>query len=216
MLQSEDRIIAFIDILGFKELVENAEKNNDYNKLSSLINESTKLFDDLKSSSEFQFTQISDSFVLSCKSFDINDSMVFMIHLQELIDIFLKEGILLRGGVTVGKIVHTKKLLMGTGFNKAYQLENKEAIYPRVIIDRELLDYWETCLYDHNIENILEVSKDYDGFYYMDYIERRNLPPKLNVILDKAYELIDSNVRSLNEKGLWLMKKLKPYLKSNI
>ena len=122
MIQSEDRIIAFIDILGFKELVIGAEKANDYTKLSNVITKSSKIFSGLNATQDFQFTQFSDSFVLSCKSLKMDDSMFFMIHLQELINLFLSENILLRGGVTIGKVIHTKKLLLGPAMNRAYEL----------------------------------------------------------------------------------------------
>jgi hypothetical protein len=216
MIQSEDRIIAFIDILGFKELIKCAEKANDYTKLSNLIEKSIELFNDLNPNSDFQFTQFSDSFVLSCRSFNINDSMLFMIYLQDLINLFLSENILLRGGLTVGKLIHTKNVLMGPAMNRAYELESEVAKNPRVIIERDLFDYWETCLYDYNVENIFEVSKDCDEEYFIDYINKSNLPPNLSIILKKAYELINSDVKSLNEKGLWLMKQLENHLKSKI
>lgn len=215
-MKSEDRIIAFIDILGFKELIENADKANDYTKISNLITKSSKIFSELNATQDFQFTQFSDSFVLSCKSFKMDDSMVFMIHLQELINMFLSENILLRGGVTIGKVKHTKKLLMGTGMNRAYELESKFAKYPRVIIERDLFDYWETCLYEYNVEIMFEVSKDDDGFYFMDYINKNNVPPKLDILLNKSYELLNSNNPSLIEKGVWLIKKLEKHLKNSV
>ncbi len=216
MLQSEERIIAFIDILGFKELVECSEKASDYSKLSKLIKRATNLFKDLTYINDFQFTQFSDSFILSFKSFKSEDSMLFMMQLQQLIDLFLTENILLRGGVTIGKLIHTKTILMGTGMNQAYYLESQLAKYPRVIIDKELLGHWENCLYDYNVENMFGVTKDCDGEYFIDYINKSNLPPNLNIILKKAYELINSDVKSLNEKGLWLMKQLENHLKNKI
>lgn len=215
-MKSEDRIIAFIDILGFKELIECAEKTNDYTKLSNLIKESTESFKTLNTSNDFQFTQFSDSFVLSCRSFNMNDSMLFMIYLQDLINLFLSENILLRGGLTVGKLVHTENVLMGPAMNRAYELESKFATYPRVIIEKDLFDYWETRLYEYNVENMFEVSEDDDGFYFIDYINKSNLPSKLDILLNKSYELLNSNNPNLIEKGVWLIKKLENHLKNSV
>lgn len=167
-MKSEVRIIAFLDILGFKELIEYSERENDYTKLSNLITKSTKVFNMLNAMKDFQLTQFSDSFVLSCKSLEMGDSIVFIMHLRDLIDLFLSENILLRGGVTIGKVIHTKKILMGPAMNRAYELESRFANCPRVIIDKDLFDYWETCLYEYNVENMFEVSEDDDGFYYID------------------------------------------------
>lgn len=215
MIHSENRIIAFIDILGFKEFIKCAEKANDYTKLSNLIEESIELFNSFNPTNDFQFTQFSDSFVLSCRSFNLNDSMVFMIHLQDLIHLFLSENILLRSGITIGKVVHTENVLMGTGMNRAYELESQLAKYPRIIIDNDLINYWNDSFYSEglNFENVLEVSKDSDDFYFMDYINKSNLPPMINILLNKSYELLNSNIPSLVDKGVWLMKKLENHLK---
>ena len=211
MIHSEDRIIAFIDILGFKELIQCAEKTNDYTKLANLIEESIELFNDLNPINDFQFTQFSDSFVLSCRSFGFDDSMLFMTHLQDLINLFLPKKILLRGGITIGKVVHTEKVLMGIGMIRAYELENQLATYPRIIIDNDLIDYWNGYFYSAglNFEKVLEVSKDSDGFYFMDYINKSNLPPNRDMLHNKSYELLNSNNSSLMKKGVWLSEKLK-------
>ena len=179
-------------------------------KLSNLIEESIELFNDLNPANDFQFTQFSDSFVLSCRSFNLNDSMVFMIYLQDLIHLFLTESILLRGGITIGKVVHTENVLMGTGMIRAYELESQFAKYPRIIIDNDLIDYWNGSFdsQDLNFEKVLEVSKDSDDFYFMDYVSKSNLPPMLNILLNKSYELLKSNVASLVEKGVWLSEKI--------
>ena len=208
-MKSEVRIIAFLDILGFKELIEYSERENDYTKLSNLITKSTKVFNMLNAMKDFQLTQFSDSFVLSCKSLEMGDSIVFIMHLRDLIDLFLSENILLRGGVTIGKVIHTKKILMGPAMNRAYELESRFANCPRVIIDKDLFDYWETCLYEYNVENMFTVFKDDDGLYFIDYINKGYLLPKFSLILNKSNELLNSNIEGLVEKGTWLSEKLK-------
>ena len=208
-MKSEDRIIAFLDILGFKALIECAEKANDYTKLSNLITKSNKIFSMLNAREDFQFTQFSDSFVLSCEIDRMEHSMLFIMDLRDLIDLFLSENILLRGGVTIGKVIHSKKLLMGPAMNRAYELESKFAKYPRVIIDMDLFDYWETCLYEYNVENMFTVFKDDDGLYFIDYINKGYLLPKFSLILNKSNELLNSNIEGLVEKGTWLSEKLK-------
>ena len=79
-----------------------------------------------------------------------------------------------------------------------------------------MFDYWETCLYEHNVENMFEVSEDEDGFYFMDYINKSNLSPKFDILLNKSYELLNSNNPSLIEKGVWLIKKLEKHLKKPV
>lgn len=51
----------------------------------------------------------------------------------------IQYGILFRGGITYGKVVHTDKMLFGPAMNKAYSLESKTAVYPRIIIDNDVI-----------------------------------------------------------------------------
>jgi hypothetical protein len=44
-------------------------------------------------------------------------------------------GFLVRGGVTVGDIIHTSDFVFGPALNRAYEIENTLAIYPRVLVD---------------------------------------------------------------------------------
>ncbi len=49
------------------------------------------------------------------------------------------QGFLLRGGITVGQIIHDDECVFGPGLNRAYELESKIATYPRFVLDAELL-----------------------------------------------------------------------------
>jgi hypothetical protein len=47
---------------------------------------------------------------------------------------------LVRGGITIGELYLDEILVWGTGLVRAYELENTIAIFPRVVIDRNVLD----------------------------------------------------------------------------
>jgi len=68
MSNSEDRIIAFIDILGFKNIIYEADKANNYRQIYELIKDAINVFKPLNKNTDFQFTHFSDSFVLSLKT----------------------------------------------------------------------------------------------------------------------------------------------------
>jgi hypothetical protein len=48
------------------------------------------------------------------------------------------QGFLMRGGITMGNIVHDKRAVFGPALNRAYELESKIAKYPRVIFDPDI------------------------------------------------------------------------------
>ena len=64
----------------------------------------------------------------------------------------LLSGFLIRGGITIGKLYHnaTQGVVFGEALVEAYNLESKDAIYPRVISRLTLCHVWlypRKCLY---------------------------------------------------------------------
>jgi hypothetical protein len=50
----------------------------------------------------------------------------------------LNLGFLIRGGVTIGELYHDREAVFGPALNRAYELENCVADYPRVVLDPEV------------------------------------------------------------------------------
>jgi len=132
----QNRIVAFIDVLGFSDLV--------YSKDTALI---TKYFDYVLEDSvayikkfKFNYHLISDSIVITTLAHreNLKSLLLFLSSLQSKL---LFEGILVRGAISSGDIYSNKKMniLVGPGLINAYKLESK-SIYPRVILDRNLIN----------------------------------------------------------------------------
>jgi hypothetical protein len=49
------------------------------------------------------------------------------------------KGFLLRGGITVGDVVHDDECVFGPGLNRAHELESEIAHYPRFALDRDVV-----------------------------------------------------------------------------
>ncbi len=84
-------------------------------------------------------TMFSDSIVISKpfdSFFDISEFVEFISKIQYTL---LTEGILIRGGISTGTLYHSAKYLFGSAIISAYQLESEKAIYPRIIIDEKLI-----------------------------------------------------------------------------
>lgn len=141
--------VAFLDLLGFKELC---------NKQLGCA-EIKAIFDDIgllkysydntlsivtiseKTRSELTFTVMSDSIVISAPKND--EGFVFILYLCSLIQNMLLKSqnmILLRGGIAEGEFFKLENLTFGPALIEAYKLENEVAFYPRVIIDRNIID----------------------------------------------------------------------------
>lgn len=167
-MEYEDRLLCFVDILGFKEKVEEAEKDThklgelhdllsqlNPEKLKTIIYGNTPTWgyssaqtgkakddldddtlDELRNDWPIDITQFSDSFVISCPSDNPSALTLFLGSIEYLIQAFFEKEILLRGGISRGKVIHNSKqsILFGTAMNKAYFLESQIANYPRIII----------------------------------------------------------------------------------
>ncbi|EPB8161952.1 TPA: hypothetical protein I9092_001885 [Clostridium perfringens] len=103
---------------------------------------------------------------------------------EQLIQKLLKGNFICRGGVAYGDVYYEdgRSLLFGGAINRAYQLESKDAIYPRIVIDdfvaEKVLEYNDEILI--NEPKILRKSKkqingeivlkDNDDKYYLNYL----------------------------------------------
>ncbi|MEX1014078.1 MAG: hypothetical protein WDZ80_02875, partial [Candidatus Paceibacterota bacterium] len=134
-------IVAFIDILGFKEIIKKSEKNpkllmNIYRALDFLkkrelpeewnlkfveIEEDAqkKGVKDFDISDRTNSTAFSDSIVVSVitNDRDIHASLsTLLTNLSYVGSQFIMDGILIRGGITIGKIIHTESgIVFGQG-----------------------------------------------------------------------------------------------------
>lgn len=151
--------IAFIDILGFKAMVnKNIEKvilalryikmfrdsfyripsrmgNPKQTEVVSEPYEEMEEYDNLPKA-----TMFSDSIVISKEIdeyFSFSDFVQFIAQLQfEL----LREGILLRGGIDIGLVYHDDSFIFGSGMISAYLLESEVSKYPRITISKNAIE----------------------------------------------------------------------------
>ena len=186
-MKYEQRIVAFIDILGFRTLLnETLDKNND--DIETNIDNLISAYDIIRSNWDLdrvssvnnqnnskQVSIFSDSIVVSFKVDEPSQVFYTLLEIQHLIIELLNRKILSRGAVVVGKFIHTQEFLFGPALVEAYTLESKAAMYPRIILDKSVIDAGiENSSVGNNpneeqtsLESILE--QDSDGMYYIDY-----------------------------------------------
>lgn len=158
-------IVAFIDILGFKEIVKKSERSprllkTIYDSLGFLktrelpekwnlqlveIEEDAQKRDiiDFDISDRTYSSAFSDSIVVSVKIDDKNIHATLSTLLANISFVgskFIMDGILIRGGITIGKIIHTETgIVFGQGLIDAYNLETRSAKFPRIILSDKLI-----------------------------------------------------------------------------
>lgn len=107
-----------------------------------------------------------------------------------------------RGAITVGQLHHTGSLVLGEGLVRAYELESRTAIYPRVIFDDSVMNL--AC--NGSTTNSWKAKQDFDGLYFMDYLALGPLilgpPLHEEPILSLVRNEIISTMENSNDLGV--------------
>lgn len=158
------RYIAFVDILGFRELIRKSEREPELiEAIRSTINEVHKaepgdgyviVGDDMRSQS------ISDAVAISTA--DNGNGLYKMLHSVQMMQWrLLERGILIRGAIVKGAILHDNHVIFGPGFNEAYRLESTIAKYPRIMVARQVAKDIEQT--QRAAELLSYIKRDDDG-----------------------------------------------------
>lgn len=173
----EKRLILFMDILGFKEITEEAVKKPEViDRVKSAINMMKEVFRASGYQESRVVTQFSDSIVVSIKVEETSGVFWFIADLANIVLNMTIRGFLVRGGISIGNLVHDEETVMGPAMNEAYRLESQVAKYPRVILSDEIIDLSKKHRKDgHSAEeeaNYVKgfLKKDVDGHYFLDFL----------------------------------------------
>lgn len=152
-LESKEKFIGFVDILGFKDHVERAEANNgitlsQINEAVSALGsekdkeaiklygpticpESERQHDDL----DFQITQVSDCLIISTEISPAG-AITLIDHCWRAVFRLLRQGLMCRGHIRRGNIFHEGQRFIGTGYQRAIEREKEVEVFKRFEDDR--------------------------------------------------------------------------------
>ncbi len=155
----ENRYVLFLDILGFKKII-----STTYDKDQDFPEEIEKLYNALKTinrsnsstTGSKKITQFSDSIVVSFSNIEQYEFAYLLDDISYMLFLLAFEGIVCRGAIAYGKFYHDDQYLFGPALVDAYETESKAAIYPRVIIDKSVVDIYN--------ESAKKISKKRTGF----------------------------------------------------
>jgi len=226
----QSRIVCFIDILGFanrvKQTIKNTEESKQlldstYRALAFFAECKTILMDNAKVK-DMQITQFSDSIVISFPSENGSDlylSLALIKYIQ--VSVLREFGILLRGGIVIGDLIHNDKILVGPAMIAAYDIESKCAFSPRIVLDPKVayrfLGIRKNIEQEDKKRNI--VHKDLDDTSYIDYFniddneiygfDEDARYDYFRILCQKVAENVNSTDMSIRMKYLWMRNKIK-------
>ncbi len=194
-----DCFVVFLDILGVKNLVTEFEEKKDLMKnlidtlkINKVFSEANQKITSDKGMLDIRSWYFSDSFVFLMKAKSQNLPHLFLI-IRYLQDRFWENGYLLRGAITKEKMYYPKKnenILLGQGIINAYKLESEIAIYPRIVVDKEVIDFIDNNQTDakpfgNNGKLRDFIKPDNDGIYFLDLLNNGITRKKNEIIVSQ-------------------------------
>ena len=242
--QMTECCVAFIDVLGFKNMVLNdidsvilalryietfcdsffkfpsrrtGSKTYPLNNAPEYNYNYSRTDDDMDDEYEMNkpvVTMFSDSIVISQTIDDFFDISEFVEFTSKMQYHLLIEGILIRGGISIGNLYHSDRYIFGNGMISAYKIESEKAVYPRIVIDKNVMErcteiidkkfnqsynahilyegkkYYQIPYKDYSdYEYSLYIQLDLDGLYYINYLQ-----DNLNIIEASSKDLLDTDI----------------------
>lgn len=212
-----ERIVAFVDILGFTQLIERVAADETADALIAELE--TVLATDVAGiwteNAEFTIRMFSDCICFSAPptAFGFLTAILNLAAAQKAL---LQRGILLRGAITVGRHYESASLIFSEALVRAYHLESQVAIHPRIIVDPRLIPRFVEAIPDGKVLDVfmnLILMRDSDNQVFLNYHNllndsAKNITREANLererdIICQSRKLYESNF-AIMAKMAWL------------
>ncbi|OAI00631.1 hypothetical protein A1353_19535 [Methylomonas methanica] len=194
-------IIAFVDILGFKEIVRNAQKKGtsqelfaDFHQVISTwykrdIVDSNRLFKMPfigGKKDKYKIRIFTDCILIGCPIEKKERRHNFIEGSDEFLELLSKlylfqldmanNGYLIRGAIALDELYMDDVIIYGNGVTEAYEAESIQAKYPRIILTKSAEDMFvkiDNSFAHQGRENYLRpyLNRDSDGLLFLNYLE---------------------------------------------
>lgn len=160
---------ALIDVLGYRQRLKEDQVSGEFTFRDDLEGALRCL--DSVNSAVFSVQAISDTIIITCPSHD--RFIEFIQVLKNVFLEFLKRGLYVRGGVAYSKHFQSNRLTYSHAIARAYELESGVAIYPRIVVDGNIVDMDKGPSSLHLLEG-KSVLCYQNGSYFVDVIDEKN------------------------------------------
>ena len=153
-----------------------------------------------------KYSWVSDTFVISIEYLNeiekndeniIKGMMIFKLSMIiASIHHFMasKFGLIVRGAISSKYSCITNNFILGEGVAEASKLEKEVAIYPRVIFEQNIIsdEIHEIITREHQNNDLNFISKDCDGYYFVNYLAMlQHIPP----MIWKMFKIPDDKIK---------------------
>ena len=196
--------IAYLDILGSKEKIFN-DKNNEYLNILNMLYEDVETecypLSSKKEINEFFIKIFSDNILIAVNL--ENNPEERNTKIQKMLNIVaniqneaLDYDYLIRGAITIGEFFHNNIFVYGKGLIEAVNIEESIAIFPRVIVNKEIKQLFPQYIFE-----------DVDGNYFVNNFVFIYNSFKLETLKQVLLELLKNNYKNerIKQKIMWII-----------
>lgn len=226
-LQYTEYYIAFLDLLGFKNIINEKTCHDIFTIFLNIKNpvKQVQIFQngswhsliDKDTVEKIKIKIMSDSilFYIPTTEKDALCTLITVCTWFQLRMIQLQEPVLLRGGIVCGDMLALGDVTYGPGLTNAYLMEDKIAKYPRIIMEETLVEkvFRETSKKCHPLLQKF-LFRDFDEYCTLDYLsmlpndnDHKQAVQVFNTHIDSV--LHSELTPSIREKYLYLEEKMK-------
>ncbi len=166
MVESKVNYIASIDLLGIKNVIRMDDNDEHLNRIHNIYQSWLQIYRDDSWLRELQIKIFSDNIVIAIPETAKDAAEKLLEFVSYMCIHFLEKGYKPRGGICKGRIFIDHVFVWGKGLLHAYEMESKEAFYPRILVDEEIIH----TLSPHVKKQLILRDKD-DNKMYLNYIQ---------------------------------------------
>jgi len=179
----QDSHVAFVDILGFGNRVRSIDTRESFHEVAKLLYAARHTAENYNKAkgilSDFRFTAISDSIIVSAPYSDLACTIALIHILHEIQYELLTSGFktLLRGYLDRGEVYNRDGFLFGKGYINAYLGEQQIGSAPRIVVSPEIVRDAEATIGGKTSREGFVTVFDFikedpnDGLYFIDYLK---------------------------------------------
>jgi hypothetical protein len=196
----EDRTIAYIDILGFTELVRQHNVSKIRNALG-LVRSHLQRIKNLPRAPLISST-FSDTVVLSSQNDEMGLPYLIYSAAALAAELFLR-GIFSRGGITSGELYHRRDAIFGQALIDAYYIESRLAMFPRIIVTESIVENF-VIFRNNQLSQSRQMPsgsyfrRDFDNLYHLDFFSPwLFVPSRTGTIRQTVVKRINRHIRQM-------------------
>lgn len=182
-IHTESYLIAYLDMLGSTDrILHDTEEEENLNAIKEIYEYALQISGEINPSLSHYHMEMrifSDNIIIVNKLVDEDgtkrDLRTELENMYNVVTRFqeraLEYGWLLRGAMAKGQLYFDDMLVWGKALVKSHWMEENIAIYPRIIIDDELVKSIQSAYSSQKEAKIIAIKQDADGCYFLNYLD---------------------------------------------